>query len=66
MCVLGLCGKGVVAGALPDLHIVLFDSSSRPEGDFFFFFRLLHVSFLRIQPSILQNPEFSNLNYSNY
>lgn len=37
MCVLGLCGKGVVAGALPDLRIVLFDSSSRPEGDFFFF-----------------------------
>lgn len=66
MCVLGLCGKGVVAGGLPDLHIALLDSSSRPEGDYFFFFRLLHVSFLCIQPSILQNSEFSNLNYSNY
>lgn len=45
MCVLGLCGKGVVAGGLPDLHIALLDSSSRPEGDFFFF-RLLHVSYV--------------------
>lgn len=44
MCVLGLCGKGVVAGGLSDLHIALLDSSSRPEGDFFF--RLLHVSYV--------------------
>lgn len=64
MCVLGLCGKGVVAGGLSDLHIALLDSSSRPEGDFFFF--QVAARFLCIQPSILQNSEFSNLNYSNY
>lgn len=64
MCVLGLRGKGLVAGGLPDLHVVLFDSSSRPEGDFFSDC-CTFLSYV-LQPSILQTFEFSNLNYSDY